>query len=228
MSSQTNLATAIKEKSNCDSRVPSQCTEQACRQRISSQGKFFKMEASPLIVPKTLCEKGKVINRPLCFQGVSPAYIAWRRDPYSNKYIHAATNNFSITWKKEFHYTFPPFGLITRVLNKIEKDKTKKLILITPCWQTQSWYPQILSMLIRKPVIRPLSEKLIINPSGQTHPLAINQIFTLVAWMVSGDICLRKKFLSRQPILSPIQGDRVLYQVTSHSGRSGLAGVIEC
>ena len=157
-----------------------------------------------------------------------PTYVAWRRDPYSDKYIHTATNTFSITWKKEFHYTFPPFCLIIRVLNKIEKDKTKKLILITPCWQTQSWYPQILSMLIRKPVIRPLSEKLTTNPSAQTHPLAINQIFILVAWMVSGDICLRKKFLSRQPILSPIQGDRVLYQVTSRSGRSGLAGVIEC
>ena len=28
-------------------------------------------------------------------------------------------------------------------------------------------------------------------------------------------------------ILSPIQGDRVLYQVMSRLGRSGLAGVIE-
>ena len=36
-----------------------------------------------------------------------------------------------------------------------------------------------------------------------------------------------KGVLTRQPILSPIQGDRVLYQVTSRPGRSGLAGVIE-
>ena len=82
-------------------------------------------------------------------------------------------------------------------------------------------------MLIRKPVILPLSEKLLSNSSGETHPLVTNETFTLVAWMVSGDICLRKEFLSRQPILSPIQGDRVLYQVTSRPGRSGLAGVIE-
>ena len=45
--------------------------------------------------------------------------------------------------------------------------------------------------------------------------------------MVSGDIFLRKEFLSRQPILSPIRGERVLYQVTSRPGRSGLGGVIE-
>ena len=64
---------AIKEKSNCGSRVPSQCTEQACRHRISSQDRFFRMEASPLSVPKILCENGKAINGPPCFQGVSPA-----------------------------------------------------------------------------------------------------------------------------------------------------------
>ena len=116
-------------------------------------------------------------------------HVAWRRDPYS-----VATNEFSITWNKEFSYAFPPFRLITQVLNKIEKEKTKKLILITPCWQTQLWYPQILSMLIRKSVILPLSEKLLSNPSGQTHPLVTNQTLTLVAWMVSGDICLRKEF----------------------------------
>ena len=152
-----------------------------------------------------------------------PIYVAWTRDPYS-----VAKNAFSITWNKEFNYACPPFCLIiTQVFNKIEKDKTKKIILITPCWQTKLWYPQILSMLIRKPVILPLSEKLLTNPSGQTHPLVTSQTLTLVAWMVSGDIYLRKEFLSREPILSSIQGKRVLYQVASRPGRSGLAGVIE-
>ena len=47
-------------------------------------------------------------------------------------------------------------------------------------------------MLIRKPVILPSSEKLLTNPSGQTHPLVTNQTLTLVAWMVSGDICFKK------------------------------------
>ena len=63
-------------------------------------------------------------------------YVAWRRDSYS-----VAKNAFSITWNKEFYYTFPRFCLITQVLNKIEKHKTKKLILITLSWQTQLWYP---------------------------------------------------------------------------------------
>ena len=77
---------------------------------------------------------------------------------------------------------------------------------------------------MRKPVILPLSEKLLTNLSGQTHPLVIHQILTLVTWMVSGDVYLRKEFLS---ILSAIQGERVLHQVTSRSGISGVADVIE-
>ena len=82
-------------------------------------------------------------------------------------------------------------------------------------------------MLIRKRVIIPSSEKLLTNPWGQTHPLVTNQTLKLVAWMLSGDIYLRKEFLARQPILSPIQIDRVLSQVTSRPGRTRLAGVIK-
>ena len=49
-------------------------TEQACRHRSSSQDRFFRTEASPLSVPKTLCENGKAINRTFCFQGVSQSF----------------------------------------------------------------------------------------------------------------------------------------------------------
>ena len=36
LSFQTNLGTVIEEKSNCNSRVLFQCTDEACRYRISS------------------------------------------------------------------------------------------------------------------------------------------------------------------------------------------------
>ena len=101
-------------------------------------------------------------------------YVAWSRDPHS-----VATNALSVTWNKEFYYAFPPFCLIIQVLNKMGKDKKKKIFLMTPCWQAQLWYPQILSMLIREQVILPLSEKLLSNPSGQTHTLVTNQTLTL-------------------------------------------------
>ena len=54
LSFKTNMVTAIKEKSSCDSRVPSQYTGQACRHRISPKDRFFRMEASLLSVPKKM------------------------------------------------------------------------------------------------------------------------------------------------------------------------------
>ena len=219
LSFQTDLGTAIKEKSNCDSRIPSQCTEKACRHRISLHDRFFRLEASPLGVPKTFCD----LFRPLCCQGVSPASnicsLEERTMQYGNKCI---LNNL----EEGVLLCISSFLSNNTGSEQDKEGKDKKLILITPCWQKQLWYSQVLSMLIRKPVILPLSEKLLSNPSGQTHPLVTNQTPTLVAWIVSGDSCFRKDFLLRQSILSPIQGDRVLYQVTIRPG-SDLAGMIK-
>ena len=128
LSFQTNLETVIKEKSNCDNRVPSQCTEQACRHRISSQDRLFGMKPASSVFQRLFVKMGKLLID-LFASRVShqlPKYVAWRRDAYN-----VATNAFSIIWNKEFYYAFPPFCLITQVLNKIEKDKTKKLTLIT-------------------------------------------------------------------------------------------------
>ena len=49
------------------------------------------------------------------------------------------------------------------------------------------WYP-ILSMFIRKPVILRLSEKLLTNPSGQTHPLVTNQTLTKICFVTKQNI----------------------------------------
>ena len=51
-------------------------------------------------------------------------------------------------------YEFPPFSLIGRVLHKALIDQAK-LILITPAWQTQFWYPQLLKLSIRNPLVLP-------------------------------------------------------------------------
>ena len=77
-------------------------------------------------------------------------------------------------------------------------------------------------MLIRKPLTFPSSGKLLTNPSGQTHPLVIK-----TNPCISDMAGFRRHLPEKQPILSPIQGERLLYQVTSRPGRSGLDDVIE-
>ena len=74
-------------------------------------------------------------------------YVAWKPGPYS-----IAKDAMSIPWTQGHCYAFPPFCLILRVLSKIQQDQVHTVTLITPCWQTQLWYPQVLGMLIRRPI----------------------------------------------------------------------------
>ena len=41
-----------------------------------------------------------------------------------------------MTWTHLIEHTFPPFALITRILNKVKKEKATFMI-IAPAWQTQ-------------------------------------------------------------------------------------------
>lgn len=51
-----------------------------------------------------------------------------------------AVDAFTISWKNEDFYAFPPFAIISRTLRKIISDKAKDVVVI-PMWPTQHWYP---------------------------------------------------------------------------------------
>lgn len=86
----------------------------------------------------------------------------------------------------------PPFVMIGRILQKVECQQIRSLVLIAPYWPTQCWYPQLLRMIVDIPVYLPQTMNLISCPSGETHPLLTNQTLQLVAWKVSGShICIK-------------------------------------
>ena len=64
-----------------------------------------------------------------------PTYISWKLDPYSQ-----GRDAFQISWINKKRYAFAPFCLIDRVLEKTQSDQAT-LIVVTPGWKTQSWYP---------------------------------------------------------------------------------------
>ena len=81
-------------------------------------------------------------------------YIAWKPDPYS-----IGTDAMSIPWTQGNCYTFRPFCFIPHVLSQIQQDQVHTVAMITPCWQTQLCYPQVLGMLIRRPILIPCSTR---------------------------------------------------------------------
>ena len=83
-------------------------------------------------------------SRSLCFSPNHqlPNYFFWIPDPQA-----MGTDAFSIPWKFNLCYLFPPFPLIQKCIQKIEQDQTDAL-LIMPVWKSRPWYPLLLEMLI--------------------------------------------------------------------------------
>ena len=103
-------------------------------------------------------------------------YFPWKPDPHS-----LATYAMQQEWNQGILYAFPPFSLIQRVLCKIAKENVSTVILITPAWQTQPWYPNLLAMSFSQPFLLPMSPGVLKDPKGEDHPLVKNKSLALVA-----------------------------------------------
>ena len=108
----------------------------------------------------------------------------------------------------------------------MRQEKVKQLIIITPTWQIQPWYPLLLEISMQCLVLFTPQPDLLLDPQGNKHPLVQNRKLMLATWKVTGNPLRWKEFQAMQPSLYPSQEDRVLLQVTNRPGISGLAGVL--
>ena len=97
-----------------------------------------------------------------------PRYIAWKPDP-----SRIATDAFLHPWDREYGFAFPPFSLRSRFLRKILEEKIDHLIIVTPTWQTQPWYVQLLKMSVQPPYLLPQIRNMLTDPQGKNHPLVL-------------------------------------------------------
>ena len=87
-----------------------------------------------------------------------PSYVSWQPDPAA-----AAVDAFSLDWGNQFVYLFPPFSLIPRVLEKLQENKGRA-IMIVPQWPTQTWFPVLHRLLKDTPLLLPRSRTLLTLP----------------------------------------------------------------
>ena len=73
---------------------------------------------------------------PLCIQ-TAPSSSAVRSNEARSK---QHSNRCSTTVLKMFPYAFPFFRLISQIPKKVRQEKEEQMIIVTPTWQTQSWY----------------------------------------------------------------------------------------
>jgi len=148
-----------------------------------------------------------------------PQYVSWRPDPFA-----LGTDAMQIPWTGWKGYAFPPFVLISKILRKVREEKTL-ILLIAPVWESQAWYPTLLSMLVDYPILLPTHSDLLMDPFGQHHPLVLAGQLQLAAWTLSGEVTQQREFQERLQSCCSLVGAKAPIPHTKVPGRSGLAGV---
>lgn len=154
------------------------------------------------------------------YNNQTDCFVSWFPEPGATAY-----NAFSIDWGQYRPYMFPPFNLISKVINKVVKDKVEKAILIFPLWKSQSWFPLLLENICCLPVRLPRHKDLLQMPQdGKEHPLA--KKMKIIAVVVSGKRCNVKAFHQTLQTLSSVPGGAGQGSSTCVHGDSGTFGTI--
>ena len=115
-------------------------------------------------------------------------YVSYRADSAA-----FAINAFHLSWQHHLFCAFPPFSLITRVLQKIQEEKATGLLLM-PKWPTQPWWPKLMQMLIQLPVRLPRGRDTLSLPNNPQEPHPIH---------LSADTSVAKAFRRQLPWNNP-------------------------
>ena len=149
-----------------------------------------------------------------------PTHVLWKRDPYS-----IGMDVFQMCWTHKKRMCFPPFSLKGRVLHKVLINQAT-LILITPAYQTQFWYPQLLRFSIRNPLISSKITDLLQGPNKEHDLLTTKGNLQLLAWIVSGKDYLQKEYQRNLPLLSQTPEKQAQSLITSCPCVNDIADVL--
>jgi hypothetical protein len=146
-------------------------------------------------------------------------FVAYQPDP-------EAVNAFTISWKPYLFYAFPPFSIITLVLQKIREEQSTGL-LVVPNWPTQPWWPYLMRMVIQNPVVLPKTKRMLVLPTKPdlVHPL--HPKLTLLMCHISGDPLKIKDFRKQLYPLYHHHGGRVHKGNTNHTLSNGNSTVVQ-
>ena len=94
-------------------------------------------------------------------------FVSCRADPDAY-----AIDAMCLRWREKYGYIFPPFSMLSRVLQKLQEDQARALV-VAQLWRTQVWFPKMCQMLISQPVLLPKWASLLQLPHDRTklHPL---------------------------------------------------------
>ena len=119
-----------------------------------------------------------------------------------------ATNALAQDWSTLRAYAHPQWCLIPGVLNKA-LNQGVTIVIVTPCWPTWSWFPQLMEMLLDFPLVFLHSlDTQVVTPSPSGDCLIVATPLQLVAWKVSGVNSEQRQFQKQLLTLSWPPGER--------------------
>jgi ribonuclease HI len=105
-----------------------------------------------------------------------------------------AVDALSLSWENRWMYMFPPFPVLTLVMQKLQATQQAELILIAPWWPSQAWFPHLLRLCVEHPWKLPRQSDLLTQPGDRSHN---GDRFHLHAWRLSRNTCKQKAFLQK-------------------------------
>ena len=154
-----------------------------------------------------------------CLTRQLPTFYSWRPDPEAEN-----TDAFSQNWSSTRGFANPSWCLIPRALSQA-KQQQARVIMITPLWVTQPWYPTILEILEDYPRLLSARQDLVILPTPQDEFIMKQGIPDLVAWPISGTPSHHEEFLRKLQTSSCPPGGQRLKQTMTLCLPNGLLGI---
>ena len=88
------------------------------------------------------------------FATLSNSHLPWFMSPIPVPRA-LAVDALSQDWQGRSMYMFPPFPLLSKVIQKLRSTQAAELVLVAPWWLTQSWFPHLLRLCVEHPLALP-------------------------------------------------------------------------
>ena len=116
-------------------------------------------------------------------------FISWGPDPEAIE-----VDAFTVDWSRWINvYAFPPFSQIQKAICKLGEDLADSLFILQN-WPTAVWYPQMMRLLTRRPILIPKGKRMLqLMHTDSAHPL--HQRLQLLVVTLSGKPSKHEDFM---------------------------------
>lgn len=180
--SNNNMDLVHREEYHPPSRAPYRPFELTSQQGVQNSEGPMRLETEPVSVPLEV-----------------DLFASRLHDETASSLLQLETRSrgrgFMQNWVTSRGFADPPWCLIHCCLTKVRKQAAR-IVLITPLWKTQPWFPLVLELLEDYPRKIPQQPDLVSMPLGQEF-LMQQGVPQLIAWPISGNPTHHEEFLHR-------------------------------